>query len=364
MENFKNLFGYQQASVNPFILDEEILQMLNDLLGGYKKQVEYFVKQHRNNIKELVRDRTRFNPYLKMKAKRDLEYDNVENLSIINIKVVDDIPESIAKFLKKKPPFLIKLLLNRNSISRNIEILEGLSDNDKYLLVQNILQPDFKNSPEHFRQMAVDYRSLSVSLDKFAWELLNCFLECDGDIFGSYNLQTHDIKIFWISIALYANLRNLRIEDAVIIVLAHEMAHLFTHIGKDINGNVWPTELFLLTDKRITEGLAEYHSFEVCRAFLNKQNSLYDTILYTYASMLMDAPAIYQAWIDPWFRDDSMYHIHNMIKHKPQNSIDDLLINHLNNYFMGLKDIGEIVRSATISARTTHTPFDGFLKNK
>src|SRR5690606_22172982 len=46
--------------------------------------------------------------------------------------------------------------------------------------------------------------------------------------------------------------------------LAHELAHAYSHLGRDIDNERWDTELFASTDPHIVEGLAQFYTQAVC----------------------------------------------------------------------------------------------------
>lgn len=58
----------------------------------------------------------------------------------------------------------------------------------------------------------------------------------DEDILGIYSTNKRRIEIFWKAIALIAPIINSSVESLTVVVLAHELAHAHTHIGRDING--------------------------------------------------------------------------------------------------------------------------------
>ena len=61
-------------------------------------------------------------------------------------------------------------------------------------------------------------------------------------------------------IALIAQTINVTPEDLAIVVLTHELAHGYTHIGRDIDGEVWDREIFAQTSKEVKEGLAQHYT--------------------------------------------------------------------------------------------------------
>jgi hypothetical protein len=66
----------------------------------------------------------------------------------------------------------------------------------------------------------------------------------DEDILGVYHTITSNVEIFWMPIAMVAAMLDVRIEDLTVVVLAHELTHGYTHIGRDIDGLQWETRCF------------------------------------------------------------------------------------------------------------------------
>lgn len=113
----------------------------------------------------------------------------------------------------------------------------------------------------------------------------------DEDVLGAYFFHKPEVKIYWLAIGIFAALLGVSIEALTFVVLAHELAHAYTHLGSDIDGYVWPTRRFASTDVAIIEGLAQFYAEVVCgnlnaqvpeavpafEALLERQNEIYAT---------------------------------------------------------------------------------------
>ncbi len=73
-----------------------------------------------------------------------------------------------------------------------------------------------------------------------------------------------EIALYWGVIGLVAELLNATPEDLTVVVLAHELAHAYTHIGADIDGARWASREFAGADVEFKEGLAQYYTMRVC----------------------------------------------------------------------------------------------------
>lgn len=85
------------------------------------------------------------------------------------------------------------------------------------------------------------------------------------DVLGAYYFHRHEVGIFWMAIGLFSALYEISVDALTIVVLAHELAHAYTHLGYDIDDFDWPTNEFASTDIAVVEGLAQYYAEVVCK---------------------------------------------------------------------------------------------------
>ena len=91
-------------------------------------------------------------------------------------------------------------------------------------------------------------------------EVFAKFREIDKDVLGAYFYEIPRIELYWIPIVLMAETIRASIEDVTIMVLIHELAHAYTHVGMDIGGRSWDTPAFAGSDRAVLEGLAQYYT--------------------------------------------------------------------------------------------------------
>jgi hypothetical protein len=84
--------------------------------------------------------------------------------------------------------------------------------------------------------------------------------EIREDILGAYRFfpGTPRIEIYWMAQALFAAAFGVAIEELTVVTLAHELAHAYTHLGRDIDGTTWRNPGFAVSDPNIVEGLAQH----------------------------------------------------------------------------------------------------------
>ena len=87
----------------------------------------------------------------------------------------------------------------------------------------------------------------------------------DEDILGAYFFNRQRIEIYWASIGIFAARLGVSVEGLTVVTLAHELAHAYTHLGKDIDGVVWETQRFAESNVSLVEGMAQFYTRAICR---------------------------------------------------------------------------------------------------
>ena len=184
----------------------------------------------------------------------------------------------------------------------------------------NMLVEYFNRNPNAKRQLGLHDDEIQIPsdflgvlakiLDKLPrWEIemMALFRKINEDVMGEYRPHSKAIALHWIPIALIARGIEVSIEDLTLVVLAHEVAHAYTHVGMDIGGSWWETEAFIKTDRAVTEGLAQYFTF----VFLAKHAKTESAPgpLAAYRKLLEHQGPDYHthlAWIDDHDDDDDV----------------------------------------------------------
>jgi hypothetical protein len=129
---------------------------------------------------------------------------------------------------------------------------------------------------------------LLAHLERF--RLTEFILKIDEDVLGIYDHSgtKPKIELYWGIIGLVARDLNVSVEDLTCVVLAHEFAHAFTHVGSDANHLSWDSVQFQQAAHEVKEGLAQYFKALVCRQI--KVRGAYDA----YEKLLPQQPKAYQ----------------------------------------------------------------------
>jgi hypothetical protein len=63
-------------------------------------------------------------------------------------------------------------------------------------------------------------------------------------VLGAYFFRIPQIRLYWVVIGIAARTLGVAVEALTIVVLAHELARAYTHLGRDIDNERWDTGHF------------------------------------------------------------------------------------------------------------------------
>ena len=79
-------------------------------------------------------------------------------------------------------------------------------------------------------------------------ELREKWVTIGQDVLGVYFFRVPIVHLYWMPIGIASALVGCDVESVAVIVLTHELAHVYTHLGADIDGFRWHTDAFAKTD--------------------------------------------------------------------------------------------------------------------
>ncbi len=129
-------------------------------------------------------------------------------------------------------------------------------------------------------------------------ELLKKFGQIEEDTLGAYFYRLPEIQLYWMPIAFMAALLSVPVEALAVVVLAHELAHAYTHLGRDIDSNRWEVEKFADADLFIVEGLAQFYTSVICK----KLELRYPAAMEAFVNLLAQQSRPYRAH-EEWAMD-------------------------------------------------------------
>jgi hypothetical protein len=191
----------------------------------------------------------------------------------VTIEVIDGVSEPLAEIVREYPdPIVWWILLNRPKLENAADGLRALEQRIPEIVRSSLGRQLSEGDPEAVRRSHdLIRRFLADEIDK---SLVERIRRIDRDWLGAYFFWQGRIELYAPAIALWSGRCGVPIEDMAIVVLAHELAHAFTHIGRDIDRRVWKTEDFAEADTFLVEGLAQFYTDRVCDRLVESRSAL------------------------------------------------------------------------------------------
>ena len=263
----------------PVTVAEERLQHV--LAPGAQSVVSETVKRWNVALRDAVRGATALK----------LSGDSGRAVASVPVSVVDGMPRPMAEATSDIEPWQWWLILNAPALATAREGLRIIAD-ERDMLARHLGDiADEMASVDSSRGFVE--RILGHSIERDLAERLEGI---EDDILGAYWVHDSKIQIYWMPIAIFASLFGLSIPMLTIITLCHELAHAYTHRGVDLNSNAWNTNHFIRTDNGVKEGLAQYYTDQVMRAFETRVPGILEAFL-KLAESQSRLYSDYQTWI-------------------------------------------------------------------
>jgi hypothetical protein len=193
------------------------------------------------------------------------------------VKIVDGFPTGLANVIHHNDdPALWRLILAQPKLGAIIDGLNFLLEGwDAFKSWKHLPATARDAGPAltRTRDVAVELQKLVISQD--VREQIRTINE---DILGAYFSSANNssrIELYWMAIALVAAMQGVQIEDLTVVVLAHELTHGYTHIGRDIDGHQWGFRAFRSTGLEVKEGLAQFYTEVVAAKLQSKHPGIY-----------------------------------------------------------------------------------------
>ena len=263
----------------PMTVAEERLKPV--LAAGARSAVGETVKRWNVGLRDAVRGATALK----------LSGDSGRAVASVPVSVVDGMPRPMAEATSDIEPWQWWLILNAPALATAREGLRIIAD-ERDMLARHLGDIANEMASVDSSRGFVE-RILGHSIERDLAERLEGI---EDDILGAYWVHDSKIQIYWMPIAIFASLFGLSIPMLTIITLCHELAHAYTHRGVDLNSNAWGTDHFIRTDNGVKEGLAQYYTDQVMRAFETRVPGILDAFL-KLAESQSHLYSDYQNWI-------------------------------------------------------------------
>jgi hypothetical protein len=223
-------------------------------------------------------------------------------------------------------PVRIHLDYNNNFIDK-IEAEYPQFDFDEYSTLKDFVKIS-QQTLRHFKdkraarslENAIEYANERLSqfdvkgIQDNLFQFLN---PVNKDVFGAYWLGNNHVEIYILPIVLFCKLHQFNLQDFIVVVLAHEIAHGLHHIGYDKDNHWW--HVFDKTDDNLAEGLAQYYTHRFAESQFNNRDGIMDT----FQALLPYQPSPYlyhKRWLKSEYTLEIMYRA--LIEARRQDIID------------------------------------------
>ena len=233
-----------------------------------------FIKEHRKGMNDALRKLT-----------------GLHSVKNVNILATSEVPVWVHRILDEElsDPKLLWVMAHFSLLSQTTSVLRSASrtlvSDAERRRGQDVLE-------QAARFLSEDLEEAKRRAVRVVERLKN---EGDGHPLGRYLPSFKRIEIHWIIVWLVAQTSRVRYEDALYVVLSHELAHAFTHIGQNTNSEPCSTELFHAMSPHIKEGLAEHYCETLCATESARVKGYGGGPLQAYEALLEGAPDQYHA---------------------------------------------------------------------
>lgn len=291
-------FGYEGAlylqkplgNYKADLLVERKKQKLIELIVKYNNSAKYIVesvkKRHNSIITETLKDVTGLK----------LKHNGVSTYNKVTIDIVTSIPPKLMDALMQTDEVIIELILKLGPLNESEEILSYLLINyDRLAQNFNSLSKiasieDINNTHGYFQVLINEIEASDLYKQLKTLSIDN--------LLGSYFYYQNKVELYWPALSFYASWKRMPLYDLALIVLAHEKAHVITHLGLDLDGQQWNTSDFHDCDINIVEGLAQHYTQHVCNV-IESSNTLKDS----FKLLLSDQSEPYRCFLK-WLENE------------------------------------------------------------
>jgi len=149
---------------------------------------------------------------------------------------------------------------------------------------------------DEFERVQQTAQAWLKQLDKV--QAIEKLIGINEDVLGAYFYRVPEIRLYWVVIGIIARALGISAEALTVVVLAHELAHAYTHLGRDIDSQRWDTNQFARAHLDIVEGLAQFYTSVLCQRLEQRMPAA----LAAYKVLLAKQSGPYRAH-EAWVKD-------------------------------------------------------------
>lgn len=216
-----------------------------------------------------------------------------EESQAVPVRVMAGFPAAFQPVIEQIPPGLWRFLLRLPAFENTVTGLDALVNT--YSVATAEVLPS--GIPPFLPPSITEARAFCVHLldTLHGIEIHKRLGAIKEDILGAYFFRVPEVHLYWMVIGLVAGVLGISVESLTVVVATHELAHAYSHLGRDIDGQRWETEDFARADLNIVEGIAQFYT-EVVSRKLEARNP---AVLPAYARLvdIQEGPyRVHQEW--------------------------------------------------------------------
>ena len=255
-----------------------------------RPRVEEAIKRWNDRIRSYIRNETR------------LKLSNGGRRFDVPVHVVAEWPFEVAEILKEATDPLCPLLQSEITtivaLGRDSRRLQGL------LPRLAAAEPGQTQAVDRWQLALKRVEEMSSELEEYFrshCDVVPRILAIEKDVLGAYIYGLagrwgveQRIEIYYPVIGLVAPRLQVPVEALSVVVLIHELAHAYSHLGYDIDENSWDTDAFSRAELSITEGIAQYFTHRIAEKLIIENQE----VKRAYEALLEHQPQPYKAHLE------------------------------------------------------------------
>lgn len=283
----------RKIEMNENTLQERAKKLVKPLIPpDAEDRVRRAYKQWNQSIRDHIRSETA------------LKLADGDGRQSLQVKIVDGFPAGLAQLIgEHRDPVIWRLIVGQPKLGGVVEGLSFLLQDWDEFEQWNSLPNVAKGKKASIQETLEIVNALQK--EAIAETVREQIKKIDEDILGAYHFsgdRQSYIELYWMAIAMVAAMIDVRIEDLTAVVLAHELAHGYTHIGRDIDGTQWSDHAFSTCDLKIVEGLAQFYTKVVTEKLAQRAPG--PNIAYERLLKLQSGPyLVHKEWLTDEPRD-------------------------------------------------------------
>lgn len=259
-------------------------ELVAQLPPNIEADVDAAVKRWNRPIRELVR------------AEMGVRSREEDRTAIITIEVTPGLPKSLENArLRNFTPLMQQLAAQYNVLCALVDSTEemyGITRTSPLSSCIDLVSPSDERALTVVNELA--QRLLEISVE--GRSILAQLLAVQEDVLGSYHSGRGQVKVYWKVVGVFAHFfLHVPVDTLACVILAHELAHAYSHLGLDIDGDMW--QGFQRSDLWVIEGIAQYYTARVSQRLTRQfpgMNVAYESLLRHQVGPYK----VHEAWMD------------------------------------------------------------------